>query len=103
MRYLASLALAAVLMAGCGSDIESGYVTRKTHEAAHAETRYVSRCGATDPKTGVCKRTESVPQYIPYPEQWRLELMDGDATGYVYVPQVTWDRYNVGDHYPGLH
>lgn len=99
MRHLAPLALVAALLAGCGSDIDQGFVTGKRHEPEWTETRWNETCLAYD-KNGLCRNKVRTPQYIPHPEQWRLDLRDGELTGYVYVPPQTWDHYQVGDFFP---
>jgi len=91
--------LAALALAGCGSDIDSGYVTKKIYEREWVETQYDRVCTAYG-TNGMCKTWINMPRTINHPPQWRLDLKQGDKTGYVYVAQLTFDRYQVGDHYP---
>lgn len=96
----AHAALLALLAAGCGSDIDTGYVTQKVYEPQWTETQYTNICLARNPKTQACTNNIRTPHYITHPPEWRLNLKEADKKGYAYVAQETFDRYRVGDHYP---
>ena len=94
---------AAVLTLGaamaCEKTMESGYITKKVYEKAWTETQYTQTCGSYG-ANGVCSTWIQIPHTIYHPEEWKFELKEGKETGVAYVPAATWDRYQVGQHYP---
>lgn len=97
---LAALTLSTLALAGCGSDIDTGYITKKVYEPQWVETQYTDVCTSRDPKTGSCTNSMRMPHLITHPAEWRLNLKEGNKTGYAYVAQETYDRYLIGQHYP---
>ena len=93
-RYLAAVALALTLT-GCGDGIDTGYVTGTTYTPPRDIMHF--QCGAYDTK-GLC--TAQMPIWTHYPEEWRLDLREGDKRGWVTVDKPTYHRYDVGTHYP---
>lgn len=95
MKRLAALALvaAAVILAGCSS-ISAGTITNKVAEpGSYVTTQY---CASYN-KQGVC--TVWMPQTTYDDPDWRFDIRDGDKSGWVYVSQDTFDRYEVGDYF----
>jgi hypothetical protein len=84
-----------VLLAGCGSDIDSGYVTKRVY---HEPWTQVSSVCVMHDKNGFC--TMRIPNNIYHPAEYELDLKDGKKTGWVYVDVDTFARFQVGMHYP---
>ncbi|MFE6967212.1 hypothetical protein ACFVAJ_19165 [Agromyces sp. NPDC057679] len=89
----ALIAAAAIALTAC-STIDAGEITAKKFEPEHTYTTY--SCVQYD-KNGICKI--QMPQQNHVEDRYRFNLEDGDQTGWVYVPQSTYDEYQVGDWY----
>jgi len=77
----------------------SGYVTEKKYTPQSQWVEYV--CTVRDASSGMCIMTTAVTHTRP--EVWQLCLRADDdprRTGCLDVPDRTWDRYEVGQHYP---
>lgn len=92
-RKLLAIAAAVLLLSGCSS-ISSGYVTKKAHEPAYTYSQMI--CSGYSSK-GYC--TIWVPIIHNVPDHWRLDLKNGDKTGWVYVSPQTFNDIKVGDVY----
>lgn len=101
---LSIMAFAAILMTvaaigmgliACGSDIDTGYVTKRVYHQPWTEVQAI--CMQHD-KNGFC--TYSIPNNIYHSATYRFDLKEGDKTGWVYVDPDTFARYEVGMHYP---
>ncbi len=93
-RLLGSLAIAtlAVVLAACGSSIQSGRITGKVYEEPYSWIQMV--CVSYD-KNSIC--TVQVPVTHEEPAHYRFNLEDGDKTGYVYVSPETFENHQTGD------
>jgi hypothetical protein len=93
-RMVAALAalLLAIPLSGCGgSDVTSGTVTGKEHDQAKTTCKTT-----TDRKTKKKTRTCTTKQ-----GHWEIDIRDSSGnTGEVKVDQATYDRVQVGQHYP---
>lgn len=100
-RGLALLALALVLV-GC-SPISAGYITKKDHREGYYYP--VQYCAIYDTKNGGCKMYATRQEYNP--PTWRFDLREQSdglngkepETGWVYVTEDTYARYEVGDYF----
>lgn len=97
-RLLALGAVAALILGlvGCGSSIDRGVVTAKVVEPQ--TTTFIQQCAGYNSQ-GVCISWVAIP--IIDDEDYRLDLVDGEATGYVYVTREAFDEYDVGDWFEG--
>lgn len=107
-RHLAvAAALALALLAGCGRPAPTaGVVVEKQHVPARDWTDnvpiYTTLCAG---KPLICHPllVGFVPVQRHEAEYWRLELRDDsdpEHLGWVDVPSQTYDRYDIGGHYP---
>jgi hypothetical protein len=87
------LILALVLLAGCAA--EEGQITDKKYHGAYDS--YGNTCVSYN-SNGLCQF--SVPQTYHHPEEFCFELDDG--TWERCVPKDMWDRYKIGDYFPGV-
>lgn len=93
LRGLVALTItgaASAALVAC-SAIGAGTITAKVHEPANT---YVTTSCVIVGKVPVC-----TPHTIIDDEDWRLDLREGDETGYVYVDAETFDAVEVGDYY----
>lgn len=85
----------ALALSGCGNPIPPGEIIEKEHESGGYTT--VSSC-TTDSKG---KRT-CTSKRMGKPECWELEIRDDKGNEHeVCVSEREWDKWNVGDRYPG--
>jgi uncharacterized protein YceK len=91
-KALAMLA-AVMLLAGCSS-ISEGTIVEKKHSDAYYYP--VTYCMIYNSK-GACSAFATRMDYMP--ESWWFDIEKGDQTGWVYVGELTFDKYNVGDYY----
>lgn len=101
-RKLATLLIvAAVLLTGCSSPIDEGYVTEKQRWPGYYYT--TMQCAAYNNKSQ-CTSWIHVQHYVP--PVWKLLLkepagkMEEQKTGWAYVTQSTYDSIEVGQYYP---
>jgi hypothetical protein len=103
--YAASAALAgALVLTGCGSDIEHGEITGKKYVPENTYTYmmpiYTTQCSGSG-TSQVCYSTVSM--YIPTtetdPECWQLNLRDGKKTGHVCVSEAAWKKAKKGEQW----
>jgi major membrane immunogen (membrane-anchored lipoprotein) len=88
---LAALLLAAALSGCGGSDVTSGTVTGKEYDKPKTTCKTT-----TDRKTKKKTRTCTTKQ-----GHWEIDLRDSHGNmGEVKVDQSTYDRMQVGQHYP---
>lgn len=104
MKRLALL-LVAFLLVACGSEAPAqGYVRDKHFEPEHQEYRG-QRCVSYNAK-GAC--TVSIPDYVTVDDTWTLYLENCHVDqgkqkcdrGWREVDHATYDRFQVGQHYP---
>ncbi|MEG2887293.1 MAG: hypothetical protein RR853_09230 [Aurantimicrobium sp.] len=95
-KMIAVLLIALVAMLASCSAIDRGTITSKSHE----EARYipVSYCTYRG-GDGVCKSYGI--RYDYYPPNWRFDIRNEKETGWAYVDEGTYDKYEVGDFYNG--
>ena len=94
-KILAALVGSVLLLTGCSS-IDSGYVYDKIYEEGYYYVAYYQCMSYSS--AGYC--TIQVPVYQYDDPDWRLNIRNGDETGWVYVSEYTWNTYEVGDWYP---
>lgn len=82
-----------LLLAGC-SAISTGRITDKIYTAPY--TTMHMQCISFSSK-GIC--TGQMPVYTNHPERFRFNLDNGRETGWVYVNELLYNTYNVGDWY----
>ncbi|MDQ1111199.1 hypothetical protein QE418_000647 [Microbacterium testaceum] len=87
----AGLAVALAGLTGC-SAISAGTVTDKHSRPGYFYTTTSCRT--------VNKTTTCTPSTLWMPPTWRLDLRDGEKSGWVNVSNATFDRYQVGEVYP---
>ena len=85
----------ALVLVAC-SPISTGFVTGKTNTPAYT---YIQMICASYNSKGFCMTW--VPNTIYVPERWKLDLQNGDQTGWVYVSEATYDGIAVGDVFNG--
>jgi hypothetical protein len=106
----AAVALAALVLAGCGTPITHGTVLAREDDPAYTTTiqvpQYRTSCteeevyegsghyGEEDVCTQVLAYYLPVPEYVP--ERWQLEIKQGTRTGWVDVSQGAYSRAVVG-------
>jgi hypothetical protein len=85
----------ALMLAACGTTVTSGTVYDKEHDPAGTTTT-CDRYGGSGTRRSCTKwKTKTKP------EHWELKLRNGKGdTGEVEVDRATYDRYQIGDHYP---
>lgn len=89
--------LALLLLAACGARIRAGYVLAKDYRPPSSWTSM--ECVARNVKTGGC--LIQMPVTHAEPPHWRLRLKDDQGhEGWTDVDQPTWNRVEVGAHYP---
>lgn len=95
MKRLSAVGLIALalLLSACSS-ISSGIITDKVSEPGHYWT--TQQCVSYNAK-GVC--TVWMPQTHYDDPDWRFDIRDGDKSGWVYVSEDTFNRYEVGDYF----
>ena len=84
-----AITIAAIVLTGC-SPISSGVIVDKVVEPATWTSTPV--CAGSKPM--IC-----TPNTVYDDRDWRLDIKDGDQTGWVYVDQLEFDRWRVGDWY----
>lgn len=115
MRRLALALLAALALTACAP--EQGDIVDKKYDPANTwystEPIYVTESypctkttsttnGRTTSYPATCTRqvqrgSQTVSHYDP--EDFRLKIRDGEDSGWVSVPEATYDRAKVGDYY----
>lgn len=118
MKRIVLSLLAVLALTACAPD--QGDIVKKKYEPAHTwysteyeyrtetyscpktQTTTVNGKTTTRTYTGTCTRqvqtgSHQVPHYEP--ERFRLKIDDGGDTGWVSVPERTYDRAKVGDYY----
>lgn len=95
MKRLAAVALlvGALLLTACSS-ISSGTITNKVAEPGMYTT--TQSCAGYN-KDGACSVWVPITSYDD--PDWRFDIREGDDSGWVYVSQDTFDRYEVGDYF----
>ncbi|WP_434315879.1 hypothetical protein [Leifsonia sp. P73] len=83
-----------ISLTGC-SAISSGTITRKEYRPAYETS--VLTCGAYG-KYG-CTLWIPIPEHEP--ASYRLDIRNGDKSGWVDVDQTTYDQEKVGDWWGG--
>lgn len=100
MKRLTVACLAALLLASCSDPPHHGTVDRKDHRASYTWFQYY--CAAYDSKFN-CRVQSVVP--ITEPEHWYLCLRDSSTsppgTGCRDVGETAFNRYHIGDYFPG--
>jgi hypothetical protein len=98
-----SAALAtAVILTGCGSDLDHGTITSKQYEPedhwTYQQPQYMTNCTTVN-KVTTCSQTLTgfIPIPMTDPECWRLNLRDGKETGHVCVSKEAWNTAKKGD------
>jgi hypothetical protein len=94
--------LGALALTGCGSDIEHGEITGKKYVPEETSTYMQPITTVQCSGSGTSQVCQSViTGYIPIestdPECWRLNLRDGEKTGWVCVSEKAWDKAKKGD------
>lgn len=83
-----------IAMAACSS--ESGLITDKKFKRAYVA--YQDTCVAYNYDTGLCISSVQAPVQQPAQYCFRFE---GDHFDQCNIPPADWDKYQIGDHYPG--
>lgn len=82
-----------LLLAGCSS-ISAGTITDKGHSEGYDYYTFI--CGSYN-SDGVCMVQVPIQQHQP--PSWSFSLKDGKETGWTYVTEDTYNRYEIGDYY----
>lgn len=88
-----SAAVLGLLLAGCSS-ISAGTITDKDHRESYYYPQ--SYCSSYNSK-GACTMHMTRMQYVA--PKWSFSLKEGKETGWTYVTEDTYNRYEVGDYY----
>ena len=91
--FLIPLVFLGLLLSACSS-ISSGYVTSKEYHASY--TYMTMQCSYYNSK-GLCQSWIYLQHVMP--EEWVLNLKDGDKTGWANVDPSTYEKYEVGDYF----
>ena len=116
MKRISALAVAVALLVACGKAPDQGYVRQKNFEPAHNESRtrqvYDGETCTQSPPIGKMPgsrnctpvyHTEWYEEFVP--AKWELKLEDCKKpddceSGWKPVDETTYNRYEVGQHYP---
>lgn len=93
-QKLAVIVAMAFLLVGC-SPISAGTITNKVYEPAYSYM--TQQCSYYNSK-GVCTVWVPIQHHVSEKFKFDLENDNGD-TGWVYVHQTEYDRYQIGDYY----
>lgn len=98
MRRVLAAVLVAVALTACQDPPSSGTVTDKHYEP---ESSYMTMQCFSYNTNGTCAM--NMPVWHTVPPEWMLKVQsdtDPDHVGWVSVDPGTFDRYQVGWHYP---
>jgi hypothetical protein len=92
---LGLVTLAALLLVGC-SAINAGRITSREYTAPYTSVSFM--CAGYN-KDGVCISQIPVTNY--HDATYRFNLQEGEEAGWVYVNEVDYNKYQVGDYFGG--
>jgi len=92
-KKLAIIAIALLALTGCSS-ISEGTITEKNHQNGYYYP--VTYCAFYSSK-GLCSGYMTRYDYMP--ESWWFDITQDTKDGWVYVGELTYEEYEVGDYY----